>query len=107
VRAGLFLKQSSSLPLQNPRGINLNKHTLLQSSLIAVALASLAASPAALAGKEGMEKCSGIAKAGKNDCGTSKHQCAGMASKDGDKEEWVYVPTGTCDKIVGGKLKAS
>ena len=27
-----------------------------------------------------------------------------MAKKDGDKEEWLYVPNGTCDKIVGAKL---
>ena len=57
------------------------------------------------AAKEGMEKCTGIVKAGKNDCGTSKHACAGQATKSGDAEEWVYVPAGTCDKIVGAKLK--
>lgn len=45
-----------------------------------------------------------IVKAGKNDCGTSKHGCAGQATKDGDKEEWLYVPTGTCEKVVGVKL---
>lgn len=61
----------------------------------------------ALAGKAGMEKCAGIAKAGMNDCGTSKHSCAGEAKVSGDPEEWVYVPTGTCKKIVGGKLKKS
>lgn len=61
----------------------------------------------ALAGKPGMEKCMGIAKAGMNDCGTSKHSCAGQAKKSGDAEEWVYVPTGTCEKIVGGKVKPS
>jgi uncharacterized membrane protein len=56
------------------------------------------------AAKEGFEKCAGVTKAGKNDCGTSQHGCAGMAKKDGDKEEWLYVPNGTCDKIVGAKL---
>ena len=40
-----------------------------------------------------MEKCAGIAKAGKNDCGTGKHACAGQAKADGG-EEWVYVPKG-------------
>jgi uncharacterized membrane protein len=58
----------------------------------------------AQAAKEGHEKCAGIVKAGKNDCGTSKHACAGQAKKDSDKEEWVYVPNGTCDKLVGAKL---
>nr|WP_255510999.1 DUF2282 domain-containing protein [Cyanobium sp. LEGE 06113] len=42
-----------------------------------------------------------------NDCGTSKHSCAGEAKVSGDPEEWVYVPTGTCKKIVGGTLKKS
>lgn len=82
----------------------MTKQQLLQSSLVALAMAGLAASPAAFAAKPGMEKCSGIVKAGKNDCGTGKHSCAGMASKDGDAEEWLYVPTGTCEKISGAKL---
>ncbi len=59
----------------------------------------------ALAGKEGMEKCAGIAREGMNDCGTSDHECAGMAERDSHPEEWVYVPEGTCKKIVGGTVK--
>ena len=54
--------------------------------------------------KEGFEKCAGIAKAGKNDCGTRQHSCAGMAKKDGDKQEWLYLPKGSCDKIVGARV---
>ena len=67
----------------------------------------LGLSTGALAGKPGMEKCTGIVKAGMNDCGTSKHACAGQSSADGDAEEWVYVPEGTCEKLVGGKVKAA
>ncbi len=67
----------------------------------------LGLSTGALAGKPGMEKCTGIVKAGMNDCGTSKHACAGQSSADGDAEEWVYVPEGTCTKLVGGKVKAA
>ncbi|MFB3081163.1 MAG: DUF2282 domain-containing protein [Nitrosomonadaceae bacterium] len=55
--------------------------------------------------KEGFEKCAGIAKAGQNDCAAKGHSCAGKAKKDGDPKEWLYVPTGTCDKIVGGSVK--
>lgn len=79
----------------------------LTSSAIAgaFAISLMAASGSALAAKPGMEKCQGIVKAGMNDCGTSKHSCAGQASVDGDPEEWVYVPKGTCEKIVGGKVK--
>lgn len=51
------------------------------------------------------EKCYGIVKAGKNDCGTPKHACAGQAKKDGDKHEWIYVKKGNCKRIVGGHLK--
>lgn len=47
------------------------------------------------------EKCDGISKAGKNDCGVKgKHECAGQ----GKAGEWVYVPKGTCDKVAGGKV---
>lgn len=67
----------------------------------------LGLSTGAFAGKPGMEKCMGIVKAGMNDCGTSKHACAGQSSADGDAEEWVYVPKGSCAKIVGGKVKAA
>ncbi len=55
--------------------------------------------------KEGFEKCAGIAKAGQNDCAAKGHSCAGKAKKDGEPKEWLYVPTGTCDKIVGGSVK--
>jgi uncharacterized membrane protein len=58
-----------------------------------------------LAGKEGMEKCAGIVKAGQNDCGANGHDCAGMAATDSDPNEWIYVPAGTCEKIVGATLK--
>jgi len=52
------------------------------------------------------EKCLGIAKAGLNDCGTSTHSCAGQATVDNHAEEWLYLPAGTCAKIVGGSVKS-
>jgi len=83
-----------------------NVKTLSKSAIISmISIGVIAASSDALAGKPGFEKCQGIAKAGMNDCGTSKHSCAGQAAKDGDAEEWVYVPEGTCSKIVNGKVK--
>ncbi len=72
---------------------------------ITIAMLSLGISGSAMAGKPGFEKCMGIAKAGKNDCGTSGHACAGQSTKDSAPDEWVYVPEGTCEKIVGGKVK--
>ncbi len=85
----------------------MSQKNLIKTALTsAMAIGLVTVSSAALAGKPGMEKCTGIAKAGKNDCGTSQHACGGMSKADGDAEEWVYVPEGTCEKIVGGKVKA-
>ncbi len=58
----------------------------------------------ALAAAGDNEKCAGITKAGKNDCGTSKSSCAGTSKVDRDAEAWVYVPKGTCEKIAGGSV---
>jgi len=51
------------------------------------------------------EKCFGIALAGKNDCQTATHSCAGTSTKDGDPASWIYVPAGTCGKIVHGMMQ--
>ncbi len=58
--------------------------------------------------KTDMEKCFGIAKAGKNDCSSNKsaHACAGQATKNNDAMDFVAVPKGTCEKIAGGTLKS-
>ncbi len=49
----------------------------------------------------GKEKCAGRILAGLNDCPTSLHACAGLADEDGDIEEFIWMPTGTCEKILG------
>ncbi len=54
-----------------------------------------------------MEKCYGVALAGKNDCAGPGHSCAGQSTSDGDGNEFVNVPSGTCDEIAGGSLTAS
>ena len=48
------------------------------------------------------EKCYGISKAGKNDCQTANSSCAGTSRRDAQKDALVYVPAGTCEKLVGG-----
>ena len=55
------------------------------------------------AGKDGAdkEKCYGVAKAGKNDCASSAHSCAGHATVDNAPTEWKYVPKGECEKMGG------
>lgn len=52
------------------------------------------------------EKCYGVVKAGKNDCGSkaNNHSCAGQATVDGDANEWVYVPKGLCERLNNGTL---
>ena len=57
---------------------------------IAAAIGSLLAVGAANAdqdaGKDDKVKCYGVAKAGKNDCATASHSCAGAAKKDNDPD---------------------
>ena len=75
---------------------------------IASALAAALVLPAATSQAQGnMEKCYGIAKAGKNDCQTAKSSCAGTSKKDAQADAWVSVPKGACEKIVNGKLTPS
>ncbi len=81
--------------------------TLAISSAIATGIMMASVHVPAHAGKKA-EKCYGVAKKGKNDCaikslGTS---CAGSATKDGIADAWIYVPKGTCAKIIGGSTKA-
>lgn len=53
------------------------------------------------------EKCFGIAKAGHNDCGsTGNNSCAATSKRDSDRGAWLYMPAGTCNKIVGASLMA-
>lgn len=72
-----------------------------------LALGMAAGSGSALAAKGDNEKCGGIVKAGKNDCGTSKSSCAGTSTVDNDKEAWVYLPKGACERITGGYIVTS
>ena len=80
-----------------------NSKTLAMSALAGV-LAMNMASGTAWGGEPGTEKCAGIVKAGKNDCATSTTACHGSVTEDGFKEAWIYVPQGTCDKIVGAHI---
>ena len=67
----------------------------------AVVLGCAIAAPAMAADTE---KCAGVVKAGKNDCATSTNGCAGQVKADGQKDAWIVVPKGTCEKIVGGTV---
>ena len=50
------------------------------------------------------EQCAGVIKAGKNDCATSTNACHSHVTTDNNPEAWIYVPTGTCEKIVGARV---
>lgn len=76
--------------------------------LAATAFASVlafAVTTAAVADDAKTENCYGVVKAGKNDCKTGAHSCAGASTADGGAE-WVKVPAGLCEKLVGGSLEA-
>ncbi len=52
------------------------------------------------------ERCYGVAREGKNDCGTPRHSCAGRAVRNADTGEWLMVPAGLCRRLVHGLEKA-
>ncbi len=53
------------------------------------------------------EKCYGVVKAGQNDCATKTSSCAGSSKTDSQKDAFIAMPKGLCDKLVGGSLKSS
>lgn len=53
-----------------------------------------------------MEKCFGVAKAGRNDCATATSSCAGTSTQDRQRDAYIAIPKGTCSKIAGGTLSA-
>ena len=67
----------------------------------AVALA-LGLSGVGVAAAADMEKCYGVAKAGKNDCQTATSSCAGTAKEDRQANAFIALPKGSCEKIAGG-----
>ena len=84
----------------------MKKTNVLIASAVTLALslpfASSAQSGPAPRPKFEAEKCYGVAKAGKNDCQTANSSCAGTSKRDAQGDAWIYVPAGTCDKVVGG-----
>jgi uncharacterized membrane protein len=84
--------------------------TLVGSAIAAVAMLGVQGIAYAQSGPApvpdfSFEKCYGISKAGQNDCQTSTHSCAGTATMDSQPDAWVYLPAGSCAKVVGGSLE--
>jgi len=85
-------------------------NTVVVSAAIATVLVALQQTTHALPGSDqsftlDRERCYGVVRAGKNDCGTAMHACAGRAARDAQADEWLMLPGGTCDRIVGGSLR--
>jgi uncharacterized membrane protein len=85
------------------------KNSLVVASALATAL-SMAAAVSAQGGPAPMpkfehEKCYGVVKAGKNDCQTANSSCAATSKMNAQKDAWVYVPKGTCERLVNGSLQ--
>lgn len=72
--------------------------TVLSTGIAAVSTQAVAKS------KCPVEKCYGIAKKLKNECGTPKHACAAQAKTNNDPNDWIMVMKGNCDMITGGSL---
>ena len=84
----------------------MNKDILIKS--VALAFLTLTNHATSAAGTEiepALEKCYGIVKTGMNDCATTTASCAGSATKDKQKDAFLLLPKGACEKIVDGRLK--
>lgn len=79
---------------------NLSTGSLIGGAISLVLLTSPTSSFAASA----KEQCAGVVKAGLNDCASVEHICAGMNTDNGNASDWLWLPTGTCNKIKGAQV---
>ena len=84
------------------------QNTLVITTAIGAAVAAVYANTSWLSSSPSMqsetERCFGVVKTGKNDCANAKLSCATQSTKDSDLDEWIAVPKGLCERLVGGKL---
>ncbi len=73
-------------------------------SVLALSGAAFATSAIAANDNADKEQCAGIIKAGKNDCATVTNACHGHVEVDANPNAWIYVPKGTCERLVGGRV---
>lgn len=78
------------------------KTVLLTTAITSVLAFGVLAGNAQAADEKATEKCFGVAKAGKNDCAGANHACAGQAKSDSAGQEFILLPKGTCERLVGG-----
>jgi uncharacterized membrane protein len=81
------------------------KSTIFSTAICGVLALGVLSMSAHAADDPNTEKCYGIAKPGKNDCAGASHACAGQSKAGTDAgKEFIKVPKGTCERIVGGNL---
>ena len=89
------------------KNLNLDLDKIMKSAVAGV-LAAAVSSPLLAQPNQAvpaaMEKCYGIAKAGRNDCQTAGHSCAGSSIKNNQRDAFIFLPKGLCEKITDGKL---
>jgi uncharacterized membrane protein len=84
-----------------------NTNTIVTTALASlIAFGAMGVQPAAAEDKKDMEKCYGVAKAGKNDCKTMSSACAGHSTSDAQPDAFIALPKGTCERLTGGSLEA-
>jgi uncharacterized membrane protein len=84
----------------------MNTNTVVTTALASlIALGALGAQTAYAGEKKDLEKCYGVAKAGKNDCKTLSNACAGHSMEDSQKDAFIALPKGACERVVGGSLE--
>jgi uncharacterized membrane protein len=82
------------------------KNVLLAAAVGGVMALGMVNTAAHAADDPATEKCYGIAKAGKNDCAGAAHACAGQSKAEASGKEFVKLPKGSCERIVGGSLSS-
>jgi len=84
-----------------------NTNTVVTAALASIVALSLSGmQPASAEEMKDIEKCYGVAKAGKNDCKTMSNACAGHSVTDAQADAFIALPKGTCERISGGSLQA-
>lgn len=85
----------------------MNRTSMIFGAALAGLLATGAQAAQHGAGDPAKEKCAGIVKAGLNECATSTNACHGHVAMNSNPEGWIYLPVGTCKRIVGAHLSSA
>lgn len=85
----------------------MNKKILMTTALVAGSVAVAIAGATKADAANDKEKCYGVVKAGHNDCADANdtHSCMSQAGEDGDGAEWIALPKGVCERLVGGSIE--